>query len=180
MSNNFVTNEQIALYKTFVVGIREDLGRLVTLHIPGPKTKCPNCLWDSVNHKGANIYSPSIPYPTNIPGPKEFKGGVCPVCNGTGQFTTETTKQVQCLIRWLKVEQKRYLIQGIEAENDFRLKADIKYLNDFKNARKVEIDGVPAEVTTIIKKGLRDLIQIVVFLRKSDWLEGKKKDVSRS
>ena len=176
---NFVSEDQILLYKKFVFGIREDLGRYVTLHIPGPKVKCPNCIFDPVNRRSAGMFKADNPYPANMPGPTPFTGGICPVCNGTGQYTTETTKIVQALIRWLKVDQKKYLIQGLELENDFRIKCDIQYLNDFKSARYVVIDGTPAEVTTIVKKGLRDLIQIVVFLKRSEWGPGQQKDVTK-
>jgi hypothetical protein len=177
---NFVSEDQINLYKGFVKGIREDLGRSITLHIPGPRVDCPNCLFDPINKRSTGMFKPRNPYPANIPGPYQFIGGICPVCNGTGQYSTEVTKIIdKALIRWLKVDQKKYLIQGLEAENDFRIKCDIKYIDDFKTARVVEIDGVPAEVTTIVKRGLRDLIQIVVFLRLSEWPTGGKKDVSK-
>ena len=183
----FVSEEQIKLYKGFVVGIREDLGRKVTLHIPGTALNCPNCLFDSVNKRSAGIYSPlTAQFPVTdhnkntVSAPKEFRGGICPVCNAAGKVTSgETTKVVQCLIRHLKTDQKRYIVQGIEAENDFRLKCDIKFRSDFEKARVVEIDGIPAEVSTIIPGGLRDLIQIKVFLKKSEWGPGKAKDVTR-
>lgn len=170
---NFVTEDQIALYKGFVQGIREDLGRDVTLHIPGPKVQCANCIFDPVNKRSTGMYSPRNPYPSTQPGPTPFKGGICPVCNGTGQFTTEVTKVVQCLIRWLKGKDKAYQDYGVNDENDFRLKADISFLEDFRNARTVVIDGTPTEVTVILQRGLRDLIQIVVFCRMSEFGPGK-------
>lgn len=177
---NFVTEDQIALYKGFVQGIREDLGRDVILHIPGPKVKCGNCLFDPVNKRSTNVYSPSVPYPANQPGPTPFKGGNCPVCNGVGQYTTEVTKVVQCLIRWLKGKEKSYEAYGINDDNDYRLKADISFLADFRNARKVVIDGTPTEVTIILQRGLRDLIQIVVFCKMSEFNSGKNpSDVSK-
>lgn len=176
----YLSEDQLLLYKTFVPGIREDLGRPVILHLPGPKTRCYNCLIDTINRKSAGIYKPQPPYPAGVTGPTPFTGGICPVCKGTGQYTTEVTKVIdKALIRWLKVDQKRYLIQGLDADNDFRIKCDIKYINDFKNARIVEIDGESAEVTTIVKKGLRDLIQIQVYLVASNWGPGKKTDVEK-
>ncbi len=184
---NFVTEEQIKQFKGFVKGIREDLGRDVILHIPGPKVKCPNCLFDPVNKKSTNVYSPSSPFPstTNYNGQTitasiPFTGGLCPVCNGTGQTTTETTKIVQCLIRYLKARQRQFLIAGVETENDFRLKADIKFEADFNSARIIEVDGMPTEMTLLNRGGLRDLIQIIVFTKTSDWPAGYKKDVSRT
>lgn len=175
----FVSEDQISLYKDFVEGIREDLGRNVTLHIPGPPIKCPNCLFDPVNKRSTNVYSPSANYPATTPGPKPFKGGLCPVCNGTGQYTTETTKVIKCLIRWLKSGDIKYHAAGIEEQNDYRLKAAIEFEDDFRRARIVEIDGVPTEVTNIVERGLRDLIQIVVMCKRSEWPEGKRTDVSR-
>ncbi len=148
--------------------------------MPGSRVKCPNCLFDPVNQRSTNTYSPTVPYPAGIPGPAPFVGGACPVCNSVGQYTTETSKVVKCLIRSLKTGEKKYLPQGVEDQNDYRLKCDIDFIADFESARIVEIDGTPTEVTSIIKRGLRDLIQIVVFCKKSDWPQGKKKDVSRS
>lgn len=184
-SNNFVSEEQVKLYQGFVKGIREDLGRNVTLHIPGARKDCPNCLWDPVNRRSTGMYSPRAPFPTvtdnngkTVTAPKPFTGGVCPVCNATGQVAEQTTKVVQCLIRYLKTDQQRYLVQGIEAQSDFRLKADIKFEQDFKNARFIEIDGIPTEKTVINRGGLRTLIQIIVFCKRSEWPPGFKKNVS--
>lgn len=186
MSENFVTKRHKQLYKGFVEGIREDLGRAVTLHIPGAYKACPNCLLDPANKKSTGIYSPRANFPstttwegTVITAPVPFTGGICPVCNGTGQVQVETTKVIQCGVRALKTDQKRYIIQGIEAENDFRLKADIKYYDDFRKARIIEIDGVPCESSTDpIKAGLGDLIQIKVFCKRSNWNAGRKLGVS--
>ncbi len=176
-TNIFISNDQIKLYQSFAKGIITDLGRDVTLHIPGPRLRCFNCLFDPVNKKSAGIYNPQTPPTGQVNTP--FTGGLCPTCKGTGQFTTETTKLVQASIRWLKSDQKRYLIQGLEAENDFRLKCDIKYTADFKAARLVVIDGTPAEVTVIMPRGLRDLINIVVFLKRSEFGPGRQTDVSK-
>lgn len=184
---NFVTEDQIKQFKGFVKGIREDLGRDVVLHIPGAKKKCPNCLWDPVNRRSTGMYSPITPFPSvtdykgnTITAAIPFTGGTCPICNAVGQVSSETTKIVQCLIRYLKTDQKRYIIQGVEADNDFRLKADIKFEADFKTCRFVEVDGTPAEVTLINKGGLRDLIQIIVFCKRSEWPAGFKGDVGRT
>ncbi len=180
-----VKDAQIKQFSGFLKDIREDLGRNVTLHIPGAKKKCQNCLFDPVNKRSTGIYSPSDPFfpvinhvgkliSTSIP----FIGGICPVCNGTGQTTQETTKVVKCLIKYLKARQREFMIYGVETENDFRLKADIKFENDFKNARIIEVDGVPTELTLLNRGGLRDLVQVIVFTKMSDWPEGKKKNVS--
>lgn len=174
-----VPDEFITIYKSTLTAMREDLGRFVTLHIPGKKTRCPNCLFDPVNKRSSNVYSPRNPYPAGISGPQEFKNTTCPICNGTGNVTTETTKSVKCLIRTLKKGEKDMEIYGQEDENFYQVKADIKYFNDFKNARIVEIDGVPTEVQRLAKRGLRDLVQVVAWCKISEWGPGKKTDVSR-
>ncbi len=176
-----VSAQQIAIYKAVVIQLRSDLGRNVILHIPGPKSRCYNCLFDVINKRSTGIYSPQVPLPAGKVY-KEFKGGICPVCKGTGQVTTEIQKTVLCLIRSLKVTNKRYLVQGIEAENDYRLKTDIAFMQDFLNARIVVIDGIPAEVKTIVKSGLKNLIQIIIYLKRSEFNGGSNKanqDVSR-
>lgn len=164
----FISESQIKLYQYYVKSIRSDFGRPITLHIPGPKRHCPNCLFDSVNNRSAGMFRASNPYPSDIAGPFPFIGGMCPVCNGTGQYTSEITKIIdKALIRWLKVDQKRYLVQGLEADNDLRIKVDIKHRTDLMNSRAVTVDGSRFEVTTILPKGLRDLIYVTVFLKVS-------------
>lgn len=186
MSNILVSEDQINQYKYFVSAIRSDLGRNVILHIPGDKRMCPNCLLDPVNRKSTGMYSPKTPFLATtdyhgnaISGPVPFTGGICPVCNGTGSTSTEITKIVQCGIRSLKSEKKQYLMQGVMLFNDYRLNADIKYIKDFENARIIEVDGSPTEMTQINKGGLRDLVKIMVFTKLSQWPQGMKKDVSK-
>jgi hypothetical protein len=135
---------------------------------------------DAVNNRSTGMFRATSPYPTNIPGPIPFIGGICPVCNGTGQYTTEITKLIdKALIRWLKVDQKRYLIQGLESDNDVRIKVDISHTADLIAARKVTIDGKDFEITTILPKGLQQLIYVTVFLKVSQPLPGRSTDVSR-
>jgi len=112
-------------------------------------------------------------------GPIEFKNTTCPVCNGTGLVTTETIKSIKCLIRWLKKGDKDFEMFGINDDNYFQIKADIKYIKDFQNARKVVIDGQPTEVQRINKRGLRDLVQVVVWCKVSQWNPGTTTDVSK-
>lgn len=184
--SNFVKPIHRRQYKEFVQGIREDLGRDVTLHLNGIKHRCPNCLFDPVNKRSTGMYSPQTPFlvtrdfnGNTVTGPIPFTGGICPVCNGTGNVTEEISKLVLCGIRYLKSEKKQYVQQGIITANDFRLNADIKYLNDFENCRVVEIDGTPADITVINKGGLGDLIKIIVFCKRSDWPPGMKRDVTK-
>ena len=185
MSNRLVNEGQIRQFKDYVRQIREDIGRNVILHLSATKVRCPNCLWSPIDHKSTNIYSPKL-IPTGIKGyngasvATPFTGGLCPWCNGTGQVPqTEITKIVKCLVRWLNTGEERYLVQGIMAENDVRLKADIVYKNDFLNSRIVEIDGSPFQVKQIVPAGLRDLSYVKVFLQQSPWPAGKKKDVGQ-
>lgn len=173
-----VQEEQIQLYKFYVPAIISDLGRNVELRIPGPKKKCFNCLYDSINQKSAGVYSPQTPVPTGsvlVP----FTGGICPVCNGTGKFTTQIIKIIKCGIRSLKDKEKSFAAQGFDENFDFRLKAPISAYDDFGNARVVVVDGIPCQVQSRIKKGLRDLIQVVVFVKVSDWPKGFAADVSK-
>lgn len=176
-----VSEEQIGIYRTTTQALVSDLGRNVTIYIPGPKKECWNCLIDPINKRSTGIYAPK---PLLVPAGqvlKPFTGGICPVCNGTAQFTTQTSKVIKCSIRWLKAIQKGYVVQGFDAENDFKLKAPINNQADFENARYVEIDGVNCQVSAIVKRGLRDLIWINVWLKRSEWSSGSRgtQDVSK-
>lgn len=173
-----INEGQINLYKRYVSAIISDLGRNVSLYIPGPKKRCFNCLFDPVNKKSTGIYSPQNPVPTgSVHTP--FVGGICPICNGTGQFTTQIVKIVKCGIRSLKDKEKSFAMQGFDENFDFRLKAPISALADFQAAKIIVIDGIPTQMQSYIKKGLRDLIQVVVFTKVSEWPKGFQADVSK-
>jgi hypothetical protein len=173
-----VSEDQINLYKFYVGAIISDLGRNVTLFIPGPKKRCFNCLFDPINKRSTGMYSPQLPLPTgqvHVP----FTGGICPICNGTGQFTTQTVKIVKCGIRPLKDKEKTFMNQGFNENFDFRLKAPISALADFQAARIIVVDGIPTQVQSIVKKGLRDIIQFVAFVKVSEWPKGFQSDISK-
>ncbi len=174
-----VSEDQINLYKKYVSAIIEDLGRNVSIYIPGPKKRCFNCIFDTVNKKSTGVYSPQLPLPTGEVH-QEFRGGICPVCEGTGQFATQTVKIIKCGIRALKDKEKTFMNQGFNDNYDFRLKVPIAHLADFEAARIIVIDGIPCQRQSIIKKGLRDIIQFVCFVKESSWPKGFQADVSRS
>lgn len=159
------------LYRNTVKQIREDLGREVTLYLPGNKRKCANCLLDVVSQKSSGIYRPDSPYPTaEMPGPTPFTHGQCPVCKGAGFYATRLTeKKIKCHVRWLVPDDRKNVSSGVLLDADCRLQADVKFLKDFKRPPiKVKVDEFDMEVMKIYPRGLKGLAQLLVFLKLSD------------
>lgn len=168
--SNFVSEHHDKVYRDTVSKLRQDLGRIVKVYSPGKANKCPNCLWSPVSKQSANVYSPNPNYPTadGIPGPTPFTHGVCPVCQGSGQYSRLTVKNILCHVRWLVPKDKEWTPLGETLNADCRLQADIRYLNDFQRTPiKVLVDNQPMEVKKVYQRGLKKLVQVIVFLKAS-------------
>lgn len=167
--SHFITDDHDKLYRDTVRKIREDIGRKVKVHIPGPRVKCPNCIWNSTDHKSSGAYGPTSPYPSDIPGPTPFSNGPCPVCRGSGQYTRTIIKEILCHVRWrIPGENEKTSIGELEGF-ECRLQADIKHMPDFRNSVKIEVDTFPMELGKLYPRGLKKLIQVLVFLKRSDF-----------
>jgi len=166
-----VTEKHDKIYRDMVKQIRIDIGRTVKLFLPGGKRRCSNCLLNTVDNKSSGIYRPDSPYPTaEMPGPTPFTFGLCPVCRGSGYYSTRTiVKNVLCHVRWRIPDERRHVSLGDVMDADCRLQADAQFLNDFKRPPlKVEVDGFNLEVTKVYPRGLKGIAQIIVFLKLSD------------
>ena len=56
-------------------------------------TRCPNCYYDSINHKSSNRYFPGGTIPFNT-------GQVCPMCHGVGKVISESTESINLAVVW--------------------------------------------------------------------------------
>lgn len=66
-----------------------------TLIYPGKKTDCPNCIYDGIGKKSANIYQSGGPYPFD-------NGMICPYCNGDGYKLDTPTEVINLRVYWTK------------------------------------------------------------------------------
>jgi len=71
---------------------------------------CPNCIWDSINKKSANIFDASFTSPETIfvgtdqqrtITPVPFDSGRCPVCIGEGQLFTTKELTIPAMINYV-------------------------------------------------------------------------------
>jgi len=71
---------------------------------------CPNCLWDSINRKSANVFDASFTMGLNIfvgtdqertITPISFNSGRCPVCVGEGQLFTNKEICIPAMINFI-------------------------------------------------------------------------------
>ena len=72
---------------------------------------CPNCIWDSINKKSANVFNASFVASTIIfsgtdqertISPVSFTGGRCPVCIGEGQLFTSKELCIPAMINFIR------------------------------------------------------------------------------
>jgi len=54
---------------------------------------CENCIYDNIGQKSANKFRPGGPIPFSF-------GGICPMCNGTGKRSSESSENLNLMIIW--------------------------------------------------------------------------------
>lgn len=162
----FVGDDIVKLYQTTMSQLRSDLGRYVIVRTANRTTKCPNCIYDPMNRRSANIYSPSSPYPSGILGPVSFTGGVCPICKGIGTYSSDLQTSVLCLIKWIKKNELSHETQGTFEEGDVQLKANIQYYDILKKAKSITVDGIVCYPISVSQAGLRDPFHAIVIASK--------------
>lgn len=155
------------LYRDTIKQVRTDIGRKVKIYLPGNKRRCSNCLFSPVDGKSSGIYRPDSPYPTaEMPGPTPFTHGLCPVCRGSGFYASRlTVKEVLCHVRPLTPDERKWTPVGQLIDADYRLQTDPQFLNDFKRALKIEVDGQETELVKVYTRGLKGIAQILVYVK---------------
>ena len=98
-------------YKDTIQRVVSDLSQPLVIVQESPLfIDCPNCIWDSINKKSANIYDASFTVSTTIFSgtdqertiqPLSFTQGRCPVCIGEGQLFTNKELCVPAMINFL-------------------------------------------------------------------------------
>ena len=170
MPEKLVDENVIDLYKDGMASMRLTLGRRIIIKLPPVARTCPNCSWDDVNKTSSGIHDPEYPYPSDVPGPKPFKGR-CPVCKGVGKIDSVVRiKRVKGLCYWLKGEDRKVTVAGITYNVDIEASnIDIRYYALFENAASFIVDGQEVELAfKPLKEGLRDLIKFTAYFTFSE------------
>lgn len=158
-----VKQKHLNLYKRYTEQLITDLGTPVKLIFEESVEKCPNCEYDPVHKASSGRY--------NGTGPKQFSGGICPVCNGDGKIYTEVEKNLNCTVNWGKLNENKEFVAksaGTEEYNYFQIKDLVSKYDDIKSAKYLIVDGVRAELLNIIKRGLKDNVVCVALCKRVD------------
>lgn len=99
-------------FKAVTQQVVKDLAQPFTIVQESPLfVDCPNCIWDSINKKSANIFDSSFVASTIIfsgtdqertISPVSFTGGRCPVCIGEGQLFTNKELCIPAMINYIR------------------------------------------------------------------------------
>ena len=152
-----------ARFRDRIRGVIKGLSRKVLVYQQPSKSECPNCFWDKLTatSTGKCKWTPAealqkqqewessgfstVRY-------KYFLKGRCPVCKGRGYVETLRKSWTDCLVTWDPSargfgNQMTYTPAGAEGSTIVQLKTDPKYIDLFKNADKVLVDGVECKIS---------------------------------
>lgn len=111
MSRNLIPGSFKKRYKQVIQQVLLDLSQPLVIVQESPLfVDCPNCIWDSINKKSANIFDASFVAAINIfvgtdqertITPLSFTQGRCPVCIGEGQLFTNKEICIPAQINFL-------------------------------------------------------------------------------
>lgn len=175
-SGNFITQDIIDTYQSVVVGLRNDLGRYVTIILPPKGSGCSNCLYDSIRKTSAGTYNVDNPFPSGVYNRYFQDGKTCPICNGKGQINIPQSGVYKSSIRWInRREEKVGFFNrddgqiGNVPNADVRLKIAYSGHRDLQNCVGAIIDGIYCErVEMPISRGLGELFVSICFFNRKE------------
>jgi hypothetical protein len=142
MANPFsgiITPEFKAIFKNAIDALLEDTALTVPCRLVLGDTRftdCPNCVYDAVNRRSSNKYTPGGPIP--------FRTGICPYCHGNGRIETDPpTITIYSCVVW---EPKQWIgwtqgVNGPVAPGDLVQTLNKKTdLTNIKRAKEIIID----------------------------------------
>lgn len=170
--SNFINNDVIDIFARTIGGLREDIGRNVTIVGKPIESDCPNCGRLGAKKTSNGKYEPTTPYPSGPIGPNAIVGPVnfvaagsiiCPVCNGAGIINTENNYSVLCLISPLNKKDAEMTPLGKDYRIAYELIASYDNIELFRLADRVIIDGSICHVVAVIPTGIGVLSQVSVY-----------------
>jgi hypothetical protein len=159
-----VKNKHLNLYKKYTEQLISDLGKTISIFSSSNKKTCNNCVYDKVHKCSSGSY--------NGTGPKPFTGMVCPVCNGKGIMSNNSSKNITAICRWVKYsssddmnKKEKY---GIEEERVLMVKTKVIFYEEMKNAEYFIYDSERYRLKNIIKRGMKSDVVCVAYLEKEN------------
>ena len=135
--DGIITPEFKQLYKDAITALLEDTALTVPCTFVYGDTKftqCPNCEFDAIGNKSANIYKGG--------GPIAFvQGNICPVCNGKGRKPTESTETVYLMVLWNYKDWINWDYRTQAPDGMIQTICSISLLPKIKQAKKIIVDG---------------------------------------
>lgn len=133
------------------------LGKPCRLIYPPKQVSCPNCVFDAVGNKSANVWLDG--------GPQPFPNGQeCPMCNGVFYAAQEVTRPITLLIAWapaqwfvrapngFQIPDGMIQTKGFIADLPFVLQARQMVIEtpiEGMNRYRFFLDGEPVDVSNI-------------------------------
>ena len=117
MPRKMITKKVKQQYKRIMQQLVEDLSQNLVIVQESPMfVDCPNCIWDSINKKSANVFDSTFTSSVTIfqntdqervITPISFTSGRCPVCVGEGQLFTNKEVCVPAMINFMSPSSSR-------------------------------------------------------------------------
>ena len=155
-----VKQKHLNLYKRYIEALIDDLSSDVLVYY-SEKTRCNNCLYDTVHHTSLNRY--------NGTGPKPFNMGICPVCNGKGETIVEKSKTVKCIVNWVNPNENDDFVAEAGGTTEViyaKIKTYVSEYETLKNSDYIVVDDVRTRLINIIKRGLKDNVVCTAYCKK--------------
>lgn len=132
----------------------------VVLILPDIEVDCPNCMYNRMDKKSANIFNSSFITPITVfvglpsektVSPASFNRGRCPVCFGNGKLTSPITRTIQGHAYWspnVPTEDGDYsdIPAGRKGENYVMVKTHANNYRLIFKSKAAYIDGVYVEL----------------------------------
>lgn len=90
MTFDIINDEDLTEWNEAISHVIESLAPTSTLLYPPRRTKCVNCVLDTIGNRSSNIYQSG--------GPAPFANGtICPLCYGAGYKETQNSRTIKML-----------------------------------------------------------------------------------
>jgi hypothetical protein len=165
-----IGNKSKERFKTNFNNIINNFGRKIFVYLSPTTSECPNCYYDKKSRKSSGVAKVDPSSSTY------FTIGRCPVCLGDGVIKTERRRCIKGTITWNPVGEGNNTITfteaGYEGATVVQLKTNPCYLDIFKAADHVVVDGLICKIATSpIIRGVGNKAILVIELFTTDKLK---------
>lgn len=107
-----------------------ELGKTCKLVYPAKMVDCPNCVFDPVAKRSANIYQDGGPHPFS-------NGQICPYCDGQGKRLVHQEDEILLLLNW-SPKTFEYPLKNLDVRMPYEVLQTKCYLTDFPKLKRAE------------------------------------------